>query len=181
MKSEILNKYSESSVNIHVKPDKVSVSCFESNLCDEVFNKIKTFISNKIDIVEKINIGEDSEFELIQLAIKEISFLKEKNLLNFRFECTSHEVIVTGKKASFDKINVQKILETFKMKEIFFLRDKRILKHAIYKLNSFHHELKKKFIILKFSQNLSQSDCFEMYGFKFDEDQVEKESEKIKE
>jgi hypothetical protein len=181
MKSEILNKFSESGVNIHVKPNKVSFSSFESNLSDEVFKKIKTFISNKIDLVEKINIGEDSEFEMIQLAIKDKSFLKEKNLLNFGFDCRGHEVVVTGKKVSFDNINVHKILETFKMKETFSLTNKRILKHAMHSLKSFHHELKKKFIILKFSQNLSQSDCFEMYGFKFDEDQVEKESEKIKE
>jgi hypothetical protein len=120
MKSEILNKYSESSVNIHVKPEQVSVSCFQSNLCDEVFNKIKTFISNKIDIVEKINIDEDSELELIRLATKDKSFLKDQNLLNFGFDCRRNEVIVTGKKVSFDKINVQKILETFKMKETFF-------------------------------------------------------------
>jgi hypothetical protein len=180
MKSEILNKFSESSLDIHVKPDKVSVRCFNSNLCDEVFNKIETFISNKIDIVEKINIDEDSELELIRLATKDKRFLKEKNLLNFGFDCRGHEVVVTGKKASFDKINVQKILETFKLKEKFSLTDKRILKHAIYKLNSFHHELKKKFIILNFSQKLSQNDIFEMFGFKFDEDQMEQESEKIK-
>jgi hypothetical protein len=87
---------------------------------------------------------------LIQLAIKDKSFLKDQNLLNVGFDCRRNEVIVTGKKVSFDKINVQKILETFKLKVKFSLTDKRILKHAIYKLNSFHHELKKKFILLKY-------------------------------
>ena len=181
LRSEILNKFREPSVYIHIKPDKVGISSFDSDLCNDIFNKIKAFISNKIDLVEKINVYEDSERELLQLAIKDKRFLKEKNLLNFRIECRGNEILITGKKASFDKINVLKNLETVKIEQEFVLREKRDLKHAIYKLKSFHRELKKKFLIIKFSQNLSQHGSFEIFGFKFDENHVEKEAAKIKE
>jgi hypothetical protein len=80
----------------------------------------KTFISNKIDLVEKINTGQDSELELIKLATKAKRFLKQKNLLHFKSNNRRNEVFVAGKKARFYKINVQKILETFKMKETTF-------------------------------------------------------------
>ena len=48
IKYEILNEFSEPSVNIEIKPDNIGVSSLDPNRCAGVFKKIKTYISNKI-------------------------------------------------------------------------------------------------------------------------------------
>jgi hypothetical protein len=48
IKCEILNEFSEPSVNIDIKPNKIGVSSLDPNRCADVIKKIKTFITNKI-------------------------------------------------------------------------------------------------------------------------------------
>ena len=180
-KEEILKKFGKPGVYIQLHPSDFGIVSFETKLCNDVFHEIKAFISNKIDQNEIINVAAVLERELIEFAIKDKKFLQEKNLLNLQFDCSDKEIKVSGKRVTFEKINVQKILETFYRIEKVLMSVRSSFLFARQKLANLKTELKKKFMLLTFSQNLSENVSFEICGFKFDEDKINIETERIKE
>ena len=101
-----MNNFRKPGVLIQFNSSEIAVFSFDTTLCNDVFEKIKAFIPKH----EKTNVVDDFDRELIEFTIKDRQFLREQNLIKFQFVCTQNEIRVSGKQATFEKINIQKIL-----------------------------------------------------------------------
>ena len=165
------------------------IESFEKQISSNVLDKLKKFITDRIEWKERKSINDNNHYELLKYAFQSIDFKKKNAIDSLKFEFMgptvknnkplTGKITAFGKKSHFSKLNFDSLFDVHTAKKYFSLIEKSPLRFIRFKIKSLKRDLKRKLLILIYSEdNLQKEDSFELLGL--DQDEVNIQAEKIK-